>query len=90
MSVRFVVRLKVHGEQLVLMFQIIVRVFLQMCMGYLEKKCGWMIGVLGSCWCYWIFLGDCWWGLVWWWWLISNFEKMFEFSFFYKENLCLL
>ena len=52
-----VVRSKVHGEQLVLMVQIIVRVFLQMCMGYLEKKMrfdDWgfwvVVGVIGFSW----------------------------------------
>ena len=47
MSVRIVVRLKVHGDQQVPMVQIIVRVFFQMCMGCLEKKCVWIIGVFG-------------------------------------------
>ena len=44
MFVRVVVRSKVRGEQLVLMFRIIVRVFLQKYMNCLGKKCVWMIG----------------------------------------------
>ena len=44
MSVLIVVCSKVLGEQLFLMVQIIVRIFLQMCMDCLEKKCGLMIG----------------------------------------------
>ena len=47
MSVRFEVRSKVRGEQLVLRVQIIVHVFLQMYMGCLEKKCVLMIGGFG-------------------------------------------
>ena len=43
MSVLILVRLKMHGEQKVLMVQIIVRVFLQKCMGCLEKNCVLMI-----------------------------------------------
>ena len=39
MLVRFAVRLKVLGEQFVLMVQIIVRVFLQKYMNCLGKKC---------------------------------------------------
>ena len=47
MLVRNLVRSKVRGEQIVLMVQMIVRVFLQKCMDCLEKKCGLMIGGLG-------------------------------------------
>ena len=47
MSVRIAVRLKVRREQLVLMVQIVVSVFLQRCMDCLEKKCVLMIGNFG-------------------------------------------
>ena len=39
MLVRIVVHLRVLGGQLVVMVQIIVRVFLQKYMDFLEKKC---------------------------------------------------
>ena len=44
MLVRFVVRLEVRGERLVLVVQTIVRVFLQKYMDFLEKRCMLMIG----------------------------------------------
>ena len=41
------VRLKMLGDELVLMVQIIVRVALQKCMGCLEKK---SVLMVGDCW----------------------------------------
>ena len=48
MLARFVVRSKVSGERLVLMVQIIARVFLQLCMGCLKKKSELMFGGFGQ------------------------------------------
>ena len=81
MFVRIVVRSKLLGEQLVLMFRIIVRIFLQRYMDCLGKKCVCMIGDFGNCRCYWVFLGCCRRGLVWGL-LICNFGKVFRVEFF--------
>ena len=64
MLIRIVVRLKVLGEQLVLMVQLIVRVVLLKCMGCLGKKCVLMIGdfwvVVGITGFFWkVVGGDC-------------------------------
>ena len=90
MSVRFVIQTKVRGEQLVLMVQIIVRVFFQSYMDCLGKKCVLMIGgfgvfvvvvgpswgVVGGDWC-----GGCW---------LAILKFFFGFLTFYEEILYLL
>ena len=81
MLVRIVVPSKVRGEQLVLIVRIIVRVFLQMYMGCLGKKC---VGMIGGFRHLWNFLVCCRWGLVWEL-LISNFGKVFTVEFFTKK-----
>ena len=53
------VRLKMLGNYLVLMAQIIVRVVLQKCMDCLEKKFVLGLEIAGSCMCYWTVLGCC-------------------------------
>ena len=52
------IRLDVLVELLVLVVRTIVRVFLQLCMACLEKRCVLMIRVicLTICWCCWRFL----------------------------------
>ena len=51
------VHLGMPVAELVPVVRISERVVLQKCMGYVEKKFVWMIGVLGSCGYGWVFLG---------------------------------